>query len=144
MNKLLIIFTLTLAIFIGQTLQEIEELDSNEVFNETQNISDKKNKERKLSQIKVEVETKKEVKKRERKLRLKSKSIFYKNIDSMMGKFGLEKEFDKKETDKYFFDLENKIYENMKKSLYKQKKYVQSYSAVVKEYQNLSKKYGME
>ena len=109
----------------------------------TQNIPKNPPEERELSEIKVEVETEKEVKKRARKLKLKSRSVVFKKIDKLIKQFSLDKKLDKKETDDYFLELENKIYQNMKKSLYKQKEYVQHYSDVVQEYQRLSQKYSV-
>jgi hypothetical protein len=92
--------------------------------------------ERKLSLIKVEMAEKT----KSRKLS-QSHRAFYRKVRKMASKFGLNKDIDSQEADAFFSDLENQIYENMKKSLYKQRKFVQSYSAVVDEYKRLSEKY---
>lgn len=98
--------------------------------------------ERKLSQIKVEVEDSKADNPKPRKLRQKSKAVFFKKVKEMADKYSLDKDIDPKESDRFFKRLENRVYNDMKQALFRQREYVQSYNTVIEEYKRLVNKYG--
>ena len=90
---------------------------------------------RELSDIQIEVEKPKKAK--ARNLRGAYTNQIKRKIGKLIQNFNLDSDFDDKQINKYFKKLEDSIYTDMKKSLYKQKTYVKSYGDVIQEYQKL-------
>lgn len=106
--------------------------------------------ERKLGQIIVE-EEKKPKKKASSKEAVKKQqkpvdphTIYLSKIDGVISKFGLDKKLDKQKVDSYFKKLEDKIYNSLRRSLYKQRKYMKSYQGVVRHYKDIAQKYNIK
>ena len=106
--------------------------------------TDAKDEERKLSQIRIEEEPKKVTKKRRLNQKGDTHAVFLTNIDKMISEFGLDQKLDKSKIKGYFKNLEGRIYKNLKRSLFKQKEYMASYSNVIAQYKKLSEKYNIK
>lgn len=106
--------------------------------------------ERKLGQIIVE-EEKKTKKKSSAKIPVKKQqkpvdphTIYLSKIDGIINEFGLDKKLDKQKVDSYFKKLEDKIYNSLRRSLFKQRKYMKSYETVVRHYKDIAQKYNIK
>jgi hypothetical protein len=100
--------------------------------------------ERNLAQILVEeekaVKTKAAHSIKEKKKPANKNVIYLKRIDGMIKDFGLDQKLEKKKVKAYFRKLESKIYNSLKRSLYKQRKYMQSYEGVIRHYKDVAEK----
>ncbi len=106
--------------------------------------------ERKLGQIVVE-EEKKTKKKARAKAPVKKQqkpvdphTVYLSKIDGVISRFGMDKKLDKHKVNSYFKKLEDKIYNSLRRSLFKQRKYMQSYESVIRHYKDITQKYNIK
>lgn len=103
---------------------------------------------RKLSQIKVVEESKsvpqKPIKVKKRRLKLKPQVKFFRKLDQLISKYGLEKELDSQKLNRYFRGLGKRVFRQLRDRMIRPARLEEPFRSSVIEYKRVAEKYGIK
>jgi hypothetical protein len=103
---------------------------------------------RALSQIRVEEEavakTPKKTRIKKQPMQLKPEVRFFRKMDSLIEKYGLDKELDQRKLNGYFKGLGKRVYRQLRERMARPAKLEQPYRDSVAEFKRVAQKYGIK
>lgn len=91
--------------------------------------------------MKQEKSKKRRSRKLTEKTRVEMRNLFLNDLDDLIKDFGIDKEMDQEKINSYFKELEDSIFDKMKKKLLSDQDYTKQYSVLKKQYQDMKNLY---